>query len=130
MSYQFTLTRSFIGPDGVTITDSKSVTCDAQLASIDVDVPASTTDMEVIWSADVSQIKALQMQADGALTVQTNDGTSPDDTIVLVANQPYQFINGDYVANLLTEDVTKLYLTNAGSSTVNFKVRGGYDSTP
>jgi hypothetical protein len=130
MAYTFTITRSFIGPDGVTITDSKSVECDAQLASIDVDVPASTTDQLVVWTADVSQVKALQIQADGALTLETNSAGSPADTIALLANQPYQYITGDYNALLLGTDVTALYLTNAGASSVNIKIRGGYDPTP
>lgn len=93
-------------------------------------VPDSTTDQQVNVAIDVSAIQSVYILSDQALTVETNNGTTPDDTITLVANTPYIWHTGSYFTNLLTTDVTALFLTNASGSTATFDLRCVYDSTP
>ena len=97
---------------------------------LEVQVAGSTTDKLVNWSCDVSQVQAIYIVSDQDLTFETNDGSSPDDTISLLANVPYIWHVNSYHAFKLTTDVTKLYLSNAGSSTATLRIEGVEDATP
>jgi hypothetical protein len=96
---------------------------------IDVAVPDSTTDLQVDVTIDYSQVKLLYLESDKALTVETNSGSTPDDTITLVAAQPYIYVEGDYHTLIIGTDVTALFLTNASGATANFKLRVLADPT-
>lgn len=114
---------------GQQITAEKTSTYEGQIGT-EVSVPGSTTDKEVIIAIDVSQVKSITMKATGALKVETNNGTTPDDTIDLVADWPYVWTEHSYDALLLGTDVTKLFLTNAGGTAVTFTIDVIYDPTP
>jgi len=96
-----------------------------------LDVAGSTTDKEVVVAIDVSQIKELIIKASVDMTLETNDGTTPDNTIALKANFAYVWAKDySYDTCKLTVDVTKLYLTNAGATAGTFELLCVYDSTP
>ncbi len=114
---------------GATVTQNVTLTAEAGQV-LDVAVAGSTTDLQVNLAIDVSQLSHIFLLADGALTIQTNDGTSADDTITLAANKPLVWYSGCGMACPLTVDVTGLYLTNASGSTVNLQVRVQSDATP
>lgn len=114
---------------GATVTQNVTLTAEAGQV-LDVAVAGSTTDLQVNLAIDVSQLSHIFLLADGALTIQTNDGTSADDTITLAANKPLVWYSGCGLACPLTVDVTDLYLTNASGSTVNLQVRVQSDATP
>lgn len=88
---------------------------------IDEDIAASTTNQLLTIAIDVSQIQTLFIVADGALTVKTNSSGSPVQTLSFAANVPLAWATGAPNANPLTTDVTALYFTNAGGSTVNIR---------
>lgn len=117
--------------EGGGLSFSKQVSySDSEVNTLDITVNATTTDLEVNCNIDVSQIKAIGMLADGNLTVETNSGSSPGNTINLVANMPLIWTHNYYFSNPLTVDVTKLYLTNAGNAAVTFKLVVLEDPTP
>ncbi len=93
---------------------------------INVTVAPTTVDQLFPVGIDVSQIASIVLYADGALTLETNSGSAPDDTIVFAANAPLiwasNFPTIDGVSqNPFDADVTAFYLTNAGSATVTLR---------
>lgn len=94
---------------------------------IDEAISANQTDKLVALNLDVSQLKTLWIEADVAMTLETNDGSSPDDTLTLVANEPVAWWDGCGWACPLTADVTGLYVTNTTAGTL--RARFGYDPT-
>lgn len=92
----------------------------------------SETDKLVVITIDVSAIKNIYLKSDQDITIETNNGTTPDDTINLKANVPYVF-NADidsYFTNLLTTDVTGFYVTNASGAIANLVCEVLTDPTP
>ncbi len=107
---------------------------------LDTSVADSVTDQLHTIAIDVSQMALLYMTSDQALTVETNNASSPGDTIGLTANVPYLWRNDNATCGAaaggadsvtkLSVDVTAIYLTNASGSTANFKLECIYDDTP
>lgn len=128
MAFTHTLVQQWL-ENGVTVDSSVNYSGDSE-AKISVSVADSVTDQLSVFSLDVSQIQLIYMSSTAALTVETNDGTTPADTIVLVADVPYIWHTGSYYTNLLATDITALYLTNASGSAATFELRVVYDGTP
>ena len=97
---------------------------------LDVDIADSETDKNVAWSVDVSQLQAIIIQSDQDITIETNNGSAPDDTLVLAAGVPYIWSTDSLDTNLLTTDVTSLYVTNASGATANLQIECVLDATP
>lgn len=109
----------------------KSLTGDGE-AVFEVAIPTASTDTAVSFPIDLSQCAGILFVSDQAVTLETNSGGSPTDTINLAANVPYVWCTGAPFVNKVTADVTAtIYVTNASGSTANIK---GYklvsDSTP
>lgn len=115
--------------DGTQKTGTKAISADANVKLVNYSVPVAV-DHQIIFPIDVSQVRAIHIQSDGALTLQTNDGTTPDDTLNLVADLPYQWCTADYNALLLTVDVVDIFVTNATSAAVSLTILVEYDATP
>lgn len=128
MSFTHTLEEK-ISTSGNTVQTSNAFSGDGQV-SLEVSVPDSETDMLVDLALNVSEIKSVFITSDQDLTLETNDGSTPDDTLSLVADVPYVWHENSYFSNLLTTDITALYLTNASGATANFKLEAVYDATP
>jgi len=96
----------------------------------EVDVPGSTTDQEVTIQIDVDKVEFLMILSDQDVTLETNNASTPDDTINLKANRPYLWWKNHYDSFLLTVDVTKVYLTNAGANAAVVSFVGVQDITP
>lgn len=93
-------------------------------------IAGSTTDKQVNCAIDTSHLKGIYILADGALTLQANDGTTPDFTITLSADKPFVWYDGCGIANPITADVTEFYVTNAGGSSVSLDIYVEQDPTP
>ena len=99
--------------------------------NISESIPADSTDLELTWEADVSAMKGLCIVADGVVTIETNNGTTPDDTIVTVANEPIVWAEGDKLANPIGTDVTtNIFCTTGSGSAVQLEIRMVQDPTP
>lgn len=90
-----------------------------------VTIPPATTDFEILIAIDVSKLRVLLMKTDVNITVETNNGTTPDNTFALTSLAPAFFKNGD--AAILSADVTALYVTNAGADAALFELIAGVD---
>lgn len=99
---------------------------------IEVDVPDSTTDMEVTVAIDYSKLKCLLLIATVAMTIETNNGTTPDDTITLGgANELFRlWTEDDPDACPLTVDVTKIFVTNSSGNAGVLTLFAAQDVTP
>jgi len=115
-----------IGTSEISAVNSYSGSMEVQ---INEDI-AVGNDRAVSCSLDISQVQALMILADGALTLETNSSSAPTNTIAIQAGKPYLWRLADYVACLITSDVTSIFLSNAGSVSVNFKLAAILDATP
>ncbi len=125
-----TLTRSVSTGGPNVITQTQSFVGSGEANIIDEVIADSVTDQLAVISIDVSAIKCIYLHATTNLTVETNDGGTPIDTIALLANDPYIFYIGSLNANKLTTDVTGLFLTNASGGSCTFNLRCVYDASP
>lgn len=97
---------------------------------IDESVADSSTDYEITLTLDVSAVKAFFLNSDQAVTFETNDGTTPANTISLAADIPYVWYTGKYDSFLLTTDVTSIFITNASGSAATVNLWALIDATP
>ncbi len=88
-----------------------------------VSVPESSTDLEVAIELDVTQMEAFYLLSDVDMTLETNDGGSPVDTIALKAGKPLVWARDGYYPNPFTVDVTAFFLTTGavGEGTLDFE---------
>lgn len=89
-----------------------------------------STDYLVNIAFKVSAVQSFWIQSDVAVTLETNSGGSPANTLVLKPGVPYQWTTDSYDTFKLTTDVTKFYFTNASGSTANIECRCIVDATP
>lgn len=121
MSVSYIFTNSVrIGNN--TISYSVTKTSDGEYV-YDGSLAANQTDALVAAAIDVSQIVGLYMYSDADLTIQTNSGSSPADTINLDGGTPLVWIKDQGTTCPLTTDVTALYLTNTTAcSVIKFRI--------
>lgn len=85
-----------------------------------------TTNGEVAFVADVSQVKSFILVATQDVMVETNDGTTPGNTFTLAANVPYIFPRvfgeswNDTEDDAVSTDITALFITNASGAEATF----------
>lgn len=130
MSFSQTVAQS-IRVGGQDVAQNNAYSADSQ-TSVDVAIPIEA-DVLVNFALDVSQIKALFILSDQDLTIETNNAgpdPAPDDTISLVAGVPLVWTHDSYYANLLTTDITALYVTNASAAAARLRIEALHDATP
>ena len=98
--------------------------------SLDEAFASDAADLELTVAIDVSEIKSLYIISDQDVKVETNDGTTPDDTIDLVANVPYVWTTDSYDTCKLTVDVTAFFLTQLAATAGTLKLECVVDPTP
>jgi hypothetical protein len=69
-----------------------------------------------------ASLRSLFILSDKDLTLKTNSSGSPGNTLTLTANKPLVWYQGCGLANPITVDVTKLFLTAATAARVRVKV--------
>ena len=128
MSFTHAKSKSITTSTGQ-VSKSNNYSAECQI-EIDVAIADSETDYEVNIALDVSQVVSFFIVSDQAITLETNDGTTPDDTLSLVADKVYDWDSDSYDNFKLTTDVTNFYFTNASGSTANVQIRVLVDPTP
>ena len=129
MSVSATLVRQVSGlgdPINTTVTYTEEAS-----KIISAAIATDQTDYQISFDLDVSEIEMIIMVADQNMTIETNNGAAPDETIALIANEPYIWTVDDGVmglVNALATDLTDLYVTNTTAGTLN--IRCVYDPTP
>ena len=79
---------------------------------------------------DVSEVQMIMITSDQDLTLEANDGSTPDFTIELEANKPFIEVLDGYHTSELTDDVTTFYATNSSGAAANLRILGTVDATP
>ena len=93
-------------------------------------IPGESTDLEIACVIDVSELEGLYIKCDRALTIETNDGTTADDTITLAAGEPLVWASGNNVVCPLTADVTSIFVTLAAGADATLEMEILVDPTP
>lgn len=127
MSFSHILTEKVAVGDNQ-ISKSNTITGGAK-QSIEESVPDSSTDLAIAFTLDVSQLKSLYIVSDQDITLETNSGSSPADTISLVAGVPYVWHADSYHTCLLGTDVTGLFATNSSGTDATLQIEALYDPT-
>lgn len=129
MSFNATTTEQ-ITIDGEVVSSNNSFT-DSAVLKITETVADGLTDEQISGAAiDVSEIAVLYILSDQDVTLETNNAGAPADTIALLAGVPLLWYSTSYYTNLLTTDVTAIFITNASGFAAKIKIRVLYDSTP
>ena len=115
---------------GWTVEQSRTFSGSSVTPMVDEDVATAQTDYEIVVAVDVSAIQCIMIVSTEDVLFETNDGTTPDDTISLLADVPYIWDTDSYFVNLLTVDITSVFITNASGATANIKMFGVTDATP
>lgn len=88
-------------------------------------IPANQTNLEVHLEFLNAKLKGFIIWSDVAMTIETNDGGSPQETITLVANSPYYWnLAGSRMgsaASPFAGDVTSIFVTNTTAGTLNIR---------
>jgi hypothetical protein len=82
----------------------------------------AATETEVAINFLAASLRSLFILSDKDLTLKTNSSGSPGNTLTLTANKPLVWYQGCGLANPITVDVTKLFLTAATAARVRVKV--------
>jgi hypothetical protein len=119
MSVSASFRRDFLGQISIAATVTK--TADANNV-IDDSIAGNTTNRQILFAIDVSELQAIVIFSDSNITVKTNSSSSPTDTISILAGIPYIWVKDEYETCKITADVTALFVTNANASAASFKM--------
>jgi len=99
-------------------------------SSLDETVATGLTDEELEYTLDFSAIKSVYIYSSQDVTLETNDGSSPGDTLALKANEPYVWHDTSLYPNLLTTDITSIFITNSSGAAANIRIEALVDASP
>lgn len=102
----------------------------SKLSMITEEVADGETDYEIAFASDVSELKVLYIMSSQAVTFETNDGTTPDDTYSLTVNRPLVWCHDSYHDNPFGTDITSVFITNASGATAEITIYCLEDATP
>jgi hypothetical protein len=125
-----TLTLSW-ARSGETISQTVTVEAEGE-RNYNVTVNAATNDKRVECPIDVSEVKSLYIHSDQTVTFEFNDTAGAQGSFTVTANKPVIWFTGCGFAlsALLPADVTDFYISNAGGTAANVKIRILEDTTP
>jgi hypothetical protein len=130
MSTQFRITQSLTGGTATVSGGSRTFTGSGVLA-VDETIANGASNVQVAFAVTLTLIKAIAIKASRAVTIKTNDSTTPDDTITLAAGQALFWGNDEDTGRLpFTVDVTALYVSNASGAAADLDIQCLVDATP
>lgn len=110
---------------------SKSVALSNEgVIQVDAAVGAGVSNKQVAAAFDKDTLSQVYIVSDQDVTMETNDGTTPDDSFSLSANKPFVWYAGCGIPNPFSADVTALFFSNAGASEATVQIRVLVDATP
>lgn len=131
MAFQHTFEKS-VTTAGKKTSASFNVSHDQEI-NIDVNVNDAVTDLLVELAFTLARLKSIFIKSDKDLTLEFNSTGGSGGIIALKANKPYEWIpaaDGGYFTNLITANVTALYVTNASGGTARLELSAIVDPTP
>jgi hypothetical protein len=94
-------------------------------------VADAETDTQVTFALVEAEMQSFVVWSTVAMTLETNNGTTPDDDFTLAANKPVVWTNNGYLSNPITADITTdVFVTNASGSAGDLNIRAIIDATP
>lgn len=131
MAFSWTVTKG-MNDGGANVITSTLTFSGSGAAEID-ETFSTGNDQAVVFSLDVSQVKAFFLLSTLAATIETNSSSAAANTFTLVADVPFVWTNQDGPAwrdtagTAVTSDITVIYVSVAGSARV--RLFALYDST-
>ena len=128
MSFSHILSQGLNAGAGA-ITRSNTYTGSQKISVVEA-IADSVTDGQINVAVDFSAVKSFLLVSDQDVTIETNDGTTPDDTLSLLAGVPYIWNTDSYDTFLITVDITAIFVTNVSGETANILLEALVDATP
>jgi len=128
MSEQTIVRTTTVG--GVNYSDQFTKTATQDVVTGPESVADSATDYQINMAIDVSEVVHFRIKSTQTVTVETNDGTTPDDTFTLQGGQPYEWAEGDPSTFILGTDVTAFFITNSSGAAADVTISCAQDATP
>lgn len=129
MSIQHVVTRQ-VSTGGETIGGRISISS-GSVVDLDEVVPGPSTNLLIALTVDVSQIQSVIISCDKNINLFFNDPSTgtPDKTINLLADKPFQWDNLGYITNPFSVDIDSLYVTKSGSGDARLRASFLVDPT-
>lgn len=124
-----TITRSST-IDGRTLESTASYTATGPIGIDGETVTNGQTDKQINISFVVAAVKSFYIKSDQDITIETNSGSEPADTLTLTANKAYEWTVDDEDEFAFGTDVTAFFVTNASGATATIHCQGVQDLTP
>lgn len=124
-----TVTKTVDAPGGQA-TAAMTYTATGSVEITDEAIAGTVTDFQINVAIDFSALKSLWIHCDQAITIETNSGSAPDDTLTPAAGVPIEWQHDSEHACPLSADVTALFVTNASGVAATFNLRALQDATP
>ena len=128
MTYTHVVTQQ-VDPTGEVIRSNKSYSA-ASKVSVDESVATGQTDKQIFVAIDVSAVKSIIILSDQAVLLETNSGSTPTNTLSLLAGVPYLWNTDSYDTFKLTGDVTSIFITNSSGAAARIQLDAVVDPTP
>lgn len=126
MSFSHEVIDSVNAGDGE-IRKSNSYTGTKRISASET-VPPASTDFEIVLPIVVADVVSFMIVTSADMTIETNNGTTPDDTLSLLAGVAYKWNSDSYDTFKLTTDVTSIFVTSTPGGTI--QVESLEDATP
>lgn len=108
---------------------SKAVAVEQEIYQPGISV-ANGADQALALAFDFSQVVSIYILASVAMTLETNDSGTPDDTVSLLAGVARRWTTGE-PNNPFSADCTNAFITNASGGAGTLTILIGYlDPTP
>lgn len=130
MSFAMTLKEVCI-VDGEELTAEQALT-GTSLTKLSRSIDAESTDLEleVSFPVEGDQLVGLYIKSSRDMTLETNDGSTPDNTLSLKANVPLLWHTDSPHACPLTADVASIFATLAAGAASTLEIRALTNATP
>ena len=115
MSYTMTV-QTVVAVEGQSLTGTATANAEA-IDKREVVLAENATDVEIVQTLDVSEVKGLVLLCSADATLKTNSSSEPDDTISLTAGRSVSWLAGQGT-NPLTADVTRFFASSTAGGTL------------
>jgi hypothetical protein len=128
ITHRTTLHWSGSGAGSLNLSGAVTETANAEQNRV-LAIAAATPDQEFDLDFPFAALKSFFAISTQDVTIETNDGSAPDDTITLKAGVPVWWAASSSLASPFTADVDSIFVTNAGDKAATVNIRVLYDAT-
>lgn len=118
-----------VNAGGVSYSQTSTITAPQEIVTQE-SVADAATDFQITLPIDISAVKSLLISSTETVTIETNSGSAPDDTLTVNAGDPYLWTTSDPASLLLSEDIAAIFVTNASGTAATVTVVALLDSSP